>query len=55
MVLKTVIGLLKGPNGSVINDVKNLIIHCIDNKKPIVSLCISPTVIAKFEVDHNPK
>lgn len=47
----------KGPNGSVINDVKNLIIHCIDNKKPIVSLCISPTVIAKSleDTDHNPK
>ena len=47
----------KGPNGSVISDVKNLIIHCIVNKKPIVSLCISPTIIAKSLEDtvHNPK
>jgi len=47
----------KGPNGSVISDVKNLIIHCIVNKKPIVSLCISPTIIAKSleDTEHNPK
>ena len=47
----------KGPNGSVINDVKKLINHCINSKKPIVSLCISPTLIAKSleETDYNPK
>ena len=36
-----------GPKGSVIKEVKDLILHCIENKKPIVSLCISPTLIAK--------
>tara|TARA_B100000900_G_scaffold255988_1_gene218113 strand:- start:1028 stop:1720 length:693 start_codon:yes stop_codon:yes gene_type:complete len=46
----------KGPNGSVINDVKKLINHCINSKKPIVSLCISPTLIAKSleGTDYNP-
>nr|ADI17808.1 uncharacterized protein involved in an early stage of isoprenoid biosynthesis [uncultured Sphingobacteriales bacterium HF0130_33B19] len=37
----------KGPDGHVLKEVKDLILHCIENKKPIVSLCISPTLIAK--------
>ena len=37
----------KGPNGSVLDDVKDLILYNIKNKKPIVALCISPTLIAK--------
>ena len=35
-----------GSKGSIIKEVKDLILHCIENKKPIVSLCISPTLIA---------
>ena len=37
----------KGCDSEVLDEVKNLIFHCIENKKPIVSLCISPTIIAK--------
>ena len=37
----------EGPNGYVLQEVKDLILHCIENKKPIVALCISPTLIAK--------
>ena len=37
----------EGPDGSVLQEVKDIILHCIENKKPIVSLCISPTLIAK--------
>lgn len=37
----------EGPNGHVLQEVKDLILHCIENKKPIVALCISPTLIAK--------
>ena len=37
----------KGPDGSVLLEVKDLILHCIENNKPIVALCISPTLIAK--------
>tara|TARA_Y100001968_G_C19346860_1_gene712532 strand:- start:584 stop:1273 length:690 start_codon:yes stop_codon:yes gene_type:complete len=37
----------EGPNGHVLPEVKDLILHCIENKKPIVALCISPTLIAK--------
>ena len=37
----------EGPNGSVLQEVKDLILHCIENRKPIVALCISPTLIAK--------
>ena len=37
----------KGTEGEVLTEVKDLILHCIENKKPIVSLCISPTLIAK--------
>ena len=36
-----------GPEAEVLAEVKDLILHCIENKKPIVSLCISPTLIAK--------
>ena len=45
-----------GPNGYVIKEVKDLILHCIENKKPIVSLCISPTLIAKSleKTTYNP-
>ena len=37
----------EGPNGNVLQEVKDLILHCVKNKKPIVALCISPTLIAK--------
>ena len=37
----------KGPQGQVVNEVRDIILHCIESKKPIVSLCISPTIIAK--------
>ena len=37
----------EGPDGYVLQEVKDLIIYCIENKKPIVALCISPTLIAK--------
>lgn len=35
-----------GPQGSMLPEVKDLVLHCIENKKPIVALCISPTLIA---------
>ena len=37
----------EGENSTVIKQVKKLIVHCIDNKKPILSLCISPVLISK--------
>ena len=37
----------KSPQGQVVNEVRDIILHCIESKKPIVSLCISPTIIAK--------
>lgn len=37
----------KSADCDILPEVKNLIIHCIENKKPIVSLCISPVLIAK--------
>jgi enhancing lycopene biosynthesis protein 2 len=36
-----------GPNGIINNEVKQLILHCIGQGKPIVTLCISPVLIAK--------
>ena len=41
----------KGPNGYVLPEVKELILDCIEYKKPIVALCISPTLIAKCLAD----
>ena len=32
---------------------KDLILHCIEHKKPIVSLCISPILIAKSLEESN--
>lgn len=37
----------KGRDSEVLDEVKNLIFHCIENKKTIVSLCVSPIIIAK--------
>ena len=37
----------KGSKSDVLPLVKDLILHCVRNKKPIVSLCFSPTIIAK--------
>lgn len=37
----------EGPKGTVVQEVKDLILHCVESNKPIVSLCISPTLIAK--------
>ena len=31
----------------VVQEVKDLILHCVETNKPVVSLCISPTLIAK--------
>lgn len=47
----------EGENSTVIKQVKKLIVHCIDNKKPILSLCISPVLISKTleKTEHNPK
>ena len=47
----------EGPNGYIIKEVKDLILHCVENKKPIVALCISPTLIAKSleETTYNPE
>ncbi len=36
-----------GPDGKVNEDVKNLILQLISEKKPIVALCVSPVVVAK--------
>tara|TARA_B100000287_G_C20608174_1_gene770941 strand:- start:107 stop:790 length:684 start_codon:yes stop_codon:yes gene_type:complete len=38
---------LNNIKSKVLDEVKELVIQCINNKKPIVSLCISPTIIAK--------
>ena len=37
----------KGPNGDILEEIKDLILYFIKNKKPIVALCISPILIAK--------
>lgn len=37
----------KGADCNILDSVKKIILHCIENKKPIVSLCISPVLIAK--------
>lgn len=36
-----------GPDGEINNQVKNAIIAMVQNNKPIVGLCMGPTVIAK--------
>tara|TARA_B100000945_G_C20396041_1_gene604860 strand:- start:135 stop:815 length:681 start_codon:yes stop_codon:yes gene_type:complete len=38
---------INNTNCQVNKEVKDLILHCIESKKPIVSLCISPVLIAK--------
>ncbi len=42
----------KGFDCEVMSEVKNLILHCIENQKPIVSLCVSPIIIAKSLEGH---
>ena len=37
----------QGPKSSLLPLVKDFVLHCVENKKPIVALCISPTLIAK--------
>lgn len=37
----------KGPEGSIREDVKNLILKMHNNKKPIAAICVSPVLIAK--------
>lgn len=37
----------EGPDGPILDSVKNLIVDLIQQGKPIVGLCISPTTIAK--------
>lgn len=36
-----------GPKGSVLSEIKSLIIESINLKKPILAMCMSPVVIAK--------
>ena len=37
----------KGEMCNILPEVKDLILHCLEMQKPIVSLCISPVLIAK--------
>ena len=37
----------KGPEGPIVEDVKNLILGFLDQKKIILAMCMSPTTIAK--------
>jgi enhancing lycopene biosynthesis protein 2 len=37
----------EGPNGLILDSVKNLVIDLVRQRKPIVGLCMSPTTIAK--------
>ncbi len=36
-----------GPEGKILPEVKQLIVGMLQNKKPIVALCMSPTTVAK--------
>lgn len=36
-----------GPDGDIEPETKRLILQMVENKKPIVSLCVSPVVVAK--------
>ena len=36
-----------GPESTVNKDVKKLLHHCLESSKPIVALCIAPTLLAK--------
>lgn len=38
---------INGPDGEIDQDVKSLILEFIKNKKPILALCMGPTVLAK--------
>lgn len=38
---------ISGPNGEIDTDVKNLILEMVRSNKPIVALCMGPTVVAK--------
>lgn len=38
---------LQGADGKIFDDAKNFILQFINNKKPIVALCMGPTVVAK--------
>lgn len=37
----------EGPNGSIDNGVKSLIVNMVSSQKPIAALCMGPTTIAK--------
>ena len=37
----------EGPDGSIIKEVKELILNLIHYKKPIIALCVSPVVVSK--------
>ena len=45
----------EGPNGEVIPEINQLISEFIDQKKPIVALCVSPVVIALALKNNNQK
>lgn len=38
---------LEGPDGEINSEVKKTILHFVENKKPILGLCMGPTTIAK--------
>lgn len=38
---------IEGPDGSIVESVKNLIIETVKAKKPLAALCMGPTVVAK--------
>lgn len=37
----------EGPQGSILPEIKNLLLNMIENQKPIAALCMSPTTVAK--------
>ena len=37
----------EGPDGTIIKEVKDLILHLVHHEKPIIALCVSPVVICK--------
>lgn len=44
---------LQGPDGTIRNDVKLLLVNLINIGKPVVALCVSPVVVAKALQDSS--
>jgi enhancing lycopene biosynthesis protein 2 len=42
-----------GPNGTILPEVKLLIVNCINAGRPIAALCVSPILIAKALEDSD--